>query len=178
MELSLADFFEEMDQLSEPPSLKSLLERMKRLSISFKEISPAVHFAAERYQRNLLHQGPHYLALILCWANGQRSPIHDHRGSACGVRVIQGTATETLFERTPSGYIRAVSSRELFEGQVCGSFDNDIHQVSNLQDGNAKLITLHVYTPPLLNMRTYRMEDNYVSEFIDPVLEVDFGAYI
>lgn len=178
MELSLADFFEEMDQLSEPPSLKSLLERIKRLSISFKEISPAVHFSAERYQRNLLHQGPHYLALILCWANGQRSPIHDHRGSACGVRVIQGTATETLFERTPSGYIRAVSSRELFEGQVCGSFDNDIHQVSNLQDGNAKLITLHVYTPPLLNMRTYRMEDNHVSEFIDPVLEVDFGAYI
>ena len=109
---------------------------------------------------------------------GQRSPIHDHRGSACGVRVIQGTATETLYERMPSGYIRAVSSRELFVDQVCGSFDDDIHQVSNLQDGNAKLITLHVYTPPLLNMRTYRMEDNHVSEFIDPVLEVDFGAYI
>ena len=33
--------------------------------------------------------------------------------------------------------------------------DDDIHQVSNLQADNADLITLHIYTPPLLRMGVY-----------------------
>jgi cysteine dioxygenase len=178
MELSLSDFLAELDQLQQPPTLADLVGRMKRLAIGYSDIEHVAHFAADHYQRNLLHKGPHYHALVLCWQNGQRSPIHDHRGSACGVRVMQGVATETFFDRLPSGYIRAAGSRELHEGQICGSFDADIHQVSNLQAGSAKLITLHVYSPPLLNMRTYRIEDNRVSEFMDPILEFAYGAGI
>src|SRR5262249_41131889 len=37
--------------------------------------------------------------------------------------------------------------------------DGDMHQVSNLQAGNAELITLHVYAPPLLRMGTYSIMD-------------------
>lgn len=178
MQLSLDEMLAELDRLDGPVPLSFLVERMQRLCVSYADIEHVVRFAKDRYQRNLLHQGPQYHALILCWGPGQRSPIHDHRGSACGVRVIRGVATETIFDRMPSGYIRATSSRELHEGQVCGSFDADIHQISNLQPGDAPLITLHVYTPPLLNMRTYRLEDNRVSEFMDPVLEFAYGAGI
>lgn len=178
MSLSLGDLLAELDRLNQPPTLAQLVDRMERLSVGLADIAHVVRFAPAHYQRNLLHKGRHFHALILCWSNGQRSPIHDHNGSACGVRVIQGVATETLFERVPSGYIRAAGSRELPEGHVCGSFDADIHQVSNLQDGAAPLITLHIYSPPLLNMRTYRIEDNHVAEYVDPVLESTCGAGI
>jgi cysteine dioxygenase len=178
MEISLNELLAQLDQLDRPPSIEDLVSRMECLSIDFADIEHAAHFADSHYQRNLLHNGAHYHALILCWKNGQRSPIHDHRGSACGVRIIEGVATETIFERMPSGYIRAERSRELFEGQVCGSFDADIHQISNIQPGNARLITLHVYSPPLINMRTYRIEDNRVSEYMDPILEFAHGAGI
>lgn len=178
MSYLLHDFLAEMDGLEEPPPLATLVDRMKRLEIGLADIEHVVHFAGDHYQRNLLHQGPHYGALILCWKNGQRSPIHDHRGSACGVRVMKGVATETFFERVPSGFIRAAGSRELHEGQICGSFDADIHQISNLQSGDEPLITLHVYSPPLMNMRTYCLENNRVSEFVDPVHEFAYGAGI
>ena len=44
----------------------------------------------------------------LCWRNGQRSPIHNHRGSNCGVKVLRGVATETTFARAANGMIYAV----------------------------------------------------------------------
>jgi cysteine dioxygenase len=178
MDLSLSDFLASLDRHAQPPPLTDLVGALQRLAVAYSDVEHVAHFASVHYQRNLLHKGPHYHALVLCWENGQRSPIHDHRGSACGVRIIHGVATETLFERVPGGFIRAAGSRELHAGQVCGSFDADIHQVSNLQPGDARLVTLHVYSPPLLNMRTYRIEDNRVSEFTDPILECAYGAGI
>src|SRR5262249_57894797 len=85
--------------------------------------------------------------------------IHDHAGSSCGVRVLRGVMTETRFEFAPNGHVKAVASRDLAAGGVCGSEDHDLHQVSNLQAGNADLVTLHVYSPPLLQMGTYSLTD-------------------
>jgi cysteine dioxygenase len=97
--------------------------------------------------------------LVLCWKNGQRSPIHDHAGSTCGLRVLRGVMTETAFVFTPNGHVKAMGSRDLAEGAVCGTQDDDLHQISNLQAGDAELVTLHVYTPPLVWMGTYSMYD-------------------
>ena len=54
--------------------------------------------------------------------------------------------------------VRALSLRRLI-GAVVGSVDKDMHQVSNLQAGDADLVTLHVYSPPLLVMGTYSLHD-------------------
>ena len=67
--------------------------------------------------------------------------------------------TETLFELTANGHVKATFSRELMPGGVIGSEDADIHQISNLQLGDADLVTLHVYSPPLLWMGTYSLTD-------------------
>ena len=68
--------------------------------------------------------------------------------------------TETLFEVAPTGQIKALFSREKQAGDVIGSEDTDIHQVSNLQPAPANLITLHVYSPPLVTMGTYSLTDD------------------
>jgi cysteine dioxygenase len=67
--------------------------------------------------------------------------------------------TETRFDYTPNGHIKAVSSREYGVGSVIGSQDSDLHQVSNLQAGDGDLVTLHIYSPPLLRMNTYSLTD-------------------
>ena len=118
-----------------------------------------MHFAENGYKRNLVRAGPNYHAWLLCWKNGQRSPIHDHSGSACVVRVLRGTLTETLFELAPNGHVKATFSRDFAQGSLIGSEDTDIHQVSNLQAEDADLVTLHVYTPPLNRMKTYSLYD-------------------
>lgn len=178
MSLSLDEFFTWMNGFEERVPLELIEGRLRALDIDIDTVREYVRFSDDRYQRNLLHSGSSFHALILCWKNGQRSPIHDHRGSCCGVRILQGVATETLFARSPNGLVYPVSSRELTEGSVCGSQDDDMHQVSNLQPGDADLVTLHVYSPPLMVMGTYSLTDDAVEDFLDPIFEFAAGSGI
>jgi cysteine dioxygenase len=148
-----------LDELRDPPSLAALEERLSEVAVSCEELAPHVLFSNRGYARNLVHAGPFHHLLVLCWKNAQRSPIHDHRGSVCAVRVLRGTMTETFFERAPNRHIKATLSRDIDPGTVVGGQDSDIHQVSNLQANDADLVTLHVYSPPLLTMGTYSLDD-------------------
>ena len=178
MGIGLDDFLTWMDGFTERVPLKEMRARLENLDIDLDDVREYVRFSKDRYQRNLLHAGEGYHALILCWRNGQRSPIHDHRGSSCGVRVLAGVATETLFKRNAKGLVFPVSSRELPTHGVCGSQDSDIHQVSNLADGDADLVTLHIYSPPLMVMGTYSLTEATVGEFADPIFEFASGEGI
>ena len=177
-ELTLEAWFAELDRHTERIPLHVLTEGLKRLRLDGATIRPFIHFSTERYRRNLMRAGPAYHALILCWRSGQRSPIHDHRGSACGVRVIGGEASETIFEVTEEGHVFPVRTRKLPQGFICATEDSDIHQLSNLQPGKADLITLHVYSPPLLVMGQYSLTDSIVREFNDEVHAFAEGAGI
>ena len=70
---------------------------LEQLSLERDALEGCAHFNERTYQRNLVHHTANYEVLILCWRSGQRSPIHDHGESACGVLVIEGVATETSF---------------------------------------------------------------------------------
>ncbi len=172
---TIEDFLSGLDDYATPIPLDDLKRRLSELELSIEDVKPHVRFGQDHYQRNLLHAGPHYHALILCWRPGQRSPIHDHRGSACGVRVIQGTAVETTFGHTAEGLVYATESGTLHAGEVCGSLDSDTHQVSNLQPPGDDLVTLHVYSPPLLTMGMYSLTDSAVSDFCDPIVGFEEG---
>jgi cysteine dioxygenase len=151
--------FRHLDTLTGRPDLARLTEELSGFDIDLDDLSEHLHFSNAAYKRNLVRAGPNYHAWLLCWKNGQRSPIHDHSGSACVVRVLRGTLTETLFEVAPNGHVKATFSRDLAEGSLLGSEDTDIHQVSNLQAGDADLVTLHVYSPPLHRMNTFSLYD-------------------
>jgi cysteine dioxygenase len=155
----LAAMFRHLDTLSGRPDLARLTEDLARFDVDLEDLAEHLRFSERGYTRNLVRAGAGYHAWLLCWRNGQRSPIHDHKGSACVVRVLRGTLTETLFEVAPNGHVKATFSRDLAEGSLLGSEDTDIHQVSNLQAGDADLVTLHVYAPPLHRMGTYSLYD-------------------
>ena len=162
-------FFAELDRLPGPLPLDALEDWLRHTPLSAAHLATYLVFRPDRYVRNLVHVGPSYQALALCWRNGQRSPIHNHRGSSCGVKVLRGVATETAFARAPNGLVVPTGSRDLPAGYLCGSVDDDIHQVSNLQAGGADLVTLHVYSPPLLRMDMFSLDTPAVREWDDPV---------
>jgi cysteine dioxygenase len=159
MARNLDELIAYLDQLDERASLDELTSELEDLDIDCDDVAEYVRFSERGYMRNLVHGGPWYNVLVLCWKNGQRSPIHDHAGSSCGVRVLRGTATETLFEFAPHGDVWATTSRRHGPGSVVASQDSDMHQISNLQAGDADLVTLHVYSPPLMWMGTYSLTD-------------------
>src|SRR5262249_43980337 len=100
--------------------LRVILDWIKGVSLTLEDVANYLVFRPDRYVRNRLHDGPSYQALVLCWRNGQRSPIHNHRGSHCGVKVLRGVATETRFTRAPNGMVVASGSRAPPPGQPSG----------------------------------------------------------
>jgi cysteine dioxygenase len=161
--------FVTLDRYEERLALPAIMDWFGEAQLNLEDLASYMVFHPTRYVRNRVHEGPAYQALLLCWRNGQRSPIHNHRGSHCGVKVLRGVATETLFTRAPNGLVLPVASRDLPPGHTCASADQDIHQVSNLQAGSADLVTLHIYSPPLLRMEMFSLETPAAREWDDPI---------
>ena len=172
---TLTDYLE---GLTVRATIEDLAARLTALDVSANDVAEYAQFSEEHYRRNLMRSGPLYHLLVLCWRSGQRSPIHNHAGSTCGVRVLSGVATETLFEPSPCGLLKPTSTSELTSGQVTATQDSNIHQVSNLQPAGTDLITLHIYSPPLLRMDTYSLTDNTVGEFKPVIFEHIHGSGI
>ena len=149
--------FSWLDGSSGRPNLDELTARLARLELSDADLAPFLRFSEQQYQRNIVRAESSYHVWVLCWKAGQRSPIHDHGHSVCGVRVLRGTATVTHFARTKTGHVKAIRSEEAPPGSILATVDDDLHQVSNLQDDGADLVTLHVYAPPLLRMGTFSL---------------------
>ncbi|NOT00116.1 MAG: cysteine dioxygenase family protein [Phycisphaerales bacterium] len=174
----LDPLFEYLDGLTERAPIDELQTRLESLDIDVANVAEFVRFHPEQYLRNLVRKGPHYHVLVICWRSGQRSPIHNHAQSTCGLRVMRGIATETVFDTSPSGLIKAIYSHELPAGHVAATQDGDIHQVSNLEAPGNDLITLHIYSPPLLRMDTYSLLDRHIGEFRPIILGHEHGSGI
>lgn len=161
---ALAALIATWDRFAEAIPLGELKRGLGKLRISRGELGSFVSFSRSCYRRNRIHVGPAYEILALCWASGQRSPIHDHHGSACALRIVEGIATETRFEFSPSGLIFATGTNRFGPGAVTASYDSDIHQMGNLEPAECDLVTLHVYSPPLVRMGRYYLGDSVMGE--------------
>lgn len=166
---ALADLLAYLDALRARATVAELGSKLRELDITYEDVEPWVCYSDDCYQRNLIKAGPMYQAFALCWKSGQRSSIHDHAHSTCGVKVLRGTATETIFDRTRCGLICPIKSQEMHEGQVCVSQDSDIHQISNYEPAGTGLVTLHIYTPALEWVDTYSMTSPQVTRLECPV---------
>ena len=176
MSAKLDSLFAYLDGLRDRPSLDALSARLAELDVSTADLAGWVRFSPRSYQRNLVRAGEWYHVWVMCWRNGQRSPIHDHGVSVCAVRVLRGTATVTHFAWAGSGDVKATHSEDVAAGGVIGTQDGDLHQVSNLQGGGQGLVTLHVYSPPLVRMGTYSILD--ATRGVDVWTELTEGAGI
>lgn len=174
----LASLLDYLDGLSERAPLAELERRLRLLDLDVDDVEEYVRFGQSSYRRNLVHGGPWYHLLVICWRSGQRSPVHNHAESTCGLKVLRGLATETKFEMTPSTLVKAVMSHDLTEGHIAASQDADIHQISNLQAEGEDLITLHIYSPPLLRMKAFSLTDPAVGEYVPEIFEHSHGSGI
>jgi cysteine dioxygenase len=161
---SLIDY---LDSLSGRADLEVLSRLLAQLRITRADIEPVCCFGAQGYRRNTISESPWYELLALCWRSGHCTPIHDHRGSSCAFRVVEGVGTEIRFTVTPSGLVCPVATNRMPAGYVCAAEDDDIHQVANMQAPGKDLVTLHIYSPPIQKMHTYRFAQSTGAEGSD-----------
>ncbi|KAJ3407164.1 Cysteine dioxygenase [Chytridiales sp. JEL 0842] len=128
-------------------------------------------FDGGRYTRNLVDDGNgKFNLMVLCWAEGQASPIHDHSKAHCLLKVLDGELVETMYawpedadhpEETltpcsPSYEGMQVTQKSLFfRDQVTYMHDKiGLHRVSNPQL-TKKAVSLHLYCPPFDTCKTF-----------------------
>lgn len=152
---SLAALIDYLDSIRARAELSTLERLLRSATITRDELQSVCVFGTQAYRRNLISKSPWYELLALTWRSGHCTPIHDHTGSSCAFRVIEGTGTEIRFAATESGLVCPTGTARMEPGYVCAAEDSDIHQVANMQAPGQDLITLHIYSVPIKKMKTY-----------------------
>jgi predicted metal-dependent enzyme (double-stranded beta helix superfamily) len=91
---------------------------------------------------------------LLSWLPEQGTPLHDHGTSAGAFTVVRGSLSERVVAAGRSGVHE--TRAELTEGRVRHFGPHYVHQVVNTQAEPA--VSVHVYTPGLAWMNTYRVD--------------------
>lgn len=151
----LAPIIDYLDSLKGRADLDVLRRLLGETVITRDDVNACCVFGVKGYKRNTVSRTDFYELVALCWRSGDFTPIHDHHGSSCAFKVLEGTGTEIRFAKTPSGLICPTQTTRMDPGYVCAAEDEDIHQVANMQDPGKDLITLHIYSLPIKNMQTY-----------------------
>ncbi len=154
------DLFDALDDEPGLPTLARIEHGLAHVSLDLADVLPHTGSDRRTYVRTLVHATERYQVLVMCWLPGQVSPVHDHGGSACGVRVVQGAATETLYTVAADGFADAVAARVFHAGDVVVAADADVHTLGNVAAPGRErwpvaLVTVHVYAPALVNSRKY-----------------------
>jgi cysteine dioxygenase len=160
----ILELFERWDRRPRKIALADLMQSLGRLVIKASDLAEVIGFDDQAYLRTVIHCRDHYQAMVLCWQSGQSSPIHDHHGSNCAVRVVSGRATETRYCMAPCGRIRPAASVMHGPGSVTGCSGDDIHQMANLEKPGSALITLHVYSPAPAGWHSYPVCDTSLAD--------------
>jgi cysteine dioxygenase len=153
---SFAELVEKLESQRSQPSLEQLNEWLLNVQISPVELKPFIAFKEGNYSRHRVCRNEFVEMLVLCWRPGHRTPIHDHNGSHGAVRIHEGILWETIFHYDPERGLCYRTARECLPGEVTGAGVPDIHQLGNPDVSERNLVTIHIYSPPLGVLKTYK----------------------
>jgi hypothetical protein len=95
----------------------------------------------------------HLTAWLICWSHDNDTGFHDHDRSAGAVAVVGGRVREERLALDGGTRERVFAAGQTFSFSAA-----DIHRV--LHAGEDPAVTLHVYSPPLLRMGSYYLDED------------------
>jgi predicted metal-dependent enzyme (double-stranded beta helix superfamily) len=114
------------------------------------------HDPSQRSYEELLSDR-HLTAWLICWMDDHDTGFHDHDRSSGAVAVVSGAVRE---ERLTIG--GSTRDRSFKAGGSFHFSSSDIHRVRHA--GGDPAVTIHVYSPPLLQMGAYVIGEDGVLE--------------
>jgi uncharacterized NAD(P)/FAD-binding protein YdhS len=152
----LRDLVHELDGLGSEPSLAALAHAMQRVKLTPEDVAPYVQAKPQSYNRVPVVVREAYDLIVMTWLPGQGSVPHDHSGSICAMRVVQGEATEGCYHVAPDGYVDLQYETAVRSGEVIAGHDSGVHTLRNSSPTGEVLVTVHVYAPPLRDFRQFK----------------------
>jgi predicted metal-dependent enzyme (double-stranded beta helix superfamily) len=102
------------------------LPELERLAAGYqwRDGELPILFSAEPYTRTVLHWDDTIEVVLICFAAGQTSSVHHHRGSNCVIRVVSFKVMETHFAAGPESTLEYHRPHSLEPGTFRGSTVN------------------------------------------------------
>ena len=147
-------------------------ELLRELPVELEDVQGYLKFESNLYARHTVKRTDQYELLVVCWGSGQRSTIHDHKGSICCFRILTGLATELHFEPSAIGELFVAETEKLARGDVQSCNGEGVHQILNLE--KEPLISMHVYSPPLTGASNFSLQETTFGSYtqiMDQVLD-------
>ncbi len=156
--VELNDFF---DSLCEA-NYENYEGLIKEHNINFETLLPFASWSSDSYQRICLANNDDCELILLCWDEGQKTPIHSHDGQKCWVYFAKGEFEECLYAKGDKN--RLLHKNRVEEGQVTFLTDEiGFHSLENRSSGLG--MTLHLYANPIKKCQVYsESEDDFVDK--------------
>jgi cysteine dioxygenase len=123
----------------------------------------------ESYTRNCIVENEKFELILLCWEEGQITPIHNHDGEECWVKIIDGEFRETIYNTNDSGEPKRVKSTITKSNDISYMIDfMGVHSLENMS--NKRSMTLHLYAKPI---RSCKIFDENSRKFVTKDLVYD-----
>lgn len=162
---SIRSICENLKNITAPLSTHEIRALLSQLAEHPQELTVFERFDDTVYTRNRIFKNDFVDLLVLCWKTGQRTPIHNHTGSSCGVYVMRGQAIEIGFRPSGVGLLIPEGSSQLSAGEITISIDTDAHLVGNFASPAQDLVTLHCYSPPLSSMQVFEENETFFADY-------------
>ena len=126
-------------------------------------------WSEECYTRNCIVENEKFELILLCWGEGQITPIHNHGGEECWVKVIEGEFKETIYQMDEVGELKAVRSAISTSNDITYMIDfMGFHSLENLS--SKRSMSLHLYAKPI---RSCKIFDQDSRRFVNKDLMYD-----
>ena len=156
---TIGDLIQELKGMRKNATLLERMAVVKKYPLQRRDFERHIHPNPTLYHREILETSEDFQLLILTWMAGQKSPIHNHRGSQCIVHVLQGFAIETVYDLNRDGSF-SDTARCYPPGSVIGGADADIHTIENAANASEHLVTMHIYFPALEQMELFEIKND------------------
>ena len=125
-------------------TLDHFKDYLNEMNIKIDDIEESkIQFDSNKYRRNIIFRNDTFEILLICWEEGQSTPIHFHPEKGCLLNVIQGELEETIYNKS-----NEIEKQNHFKINNISYMHNTIgsHSIRNIYKGRS--ISLHIYSPP------------------------------
>ncbi len=151
----LSELVGELEGLGPRIGREGLMRALASRPVRREDVAAFVAPQAEGYARRRVTRTENFELLVMTWLPGQGSEPHDHAGSESAFQIICGHAAEIHYTLAPDSLVDPAGRHTLSPGDVGLDCGDVIHSVQNPFASGELLVTLHVYAPPVPELRRY-----------------------
>ncbi|MCP8967796.1 cysteine dioxygenase [Ectobacillus ponti] len=138
------------------PSREDLRQALLRLHTTREDLAPFLQVTKEKpYYRKLLYKTDEVELLVMNWSDLACAP-HDHGSSYGWVQIVDGNSLHTIYKAEENLLPVPLFTEIQRKGRMFFAPVRGIHQMQD--DGDGRLLTLHLYAPPITGMKVYDLE--------------------